>query len=528
MNTRVSRLLSIVLTVSTIAASVANFEALPFGAETKPAPLPVPGQNSAPQADPLPHELSLFVGKSAIVNSDAPIQSVAVGFGEVAEVQAISPHEVLVNAKAAGSTSMIIWQEGGGKLLFDVNVRPNSFVSDSRLENVRREIAKELPDQDVVVTSENEAIFLRGTARDLMSVQRAVSIASTGGKVVNLMYVSVPPPETQILLKVRFASIDRSNLEQLGQNLFSTGAGNTLGTIATGQFPSASLPTQGQSTSSATGAFTFSDILNLFLFNKNINLGTVITALQSKGLVQLLAEPNVLAENGKEASFLAGGQVPYPVFQSSSAGVGAVTIQFKEYGVRLNFIPTITPNGNIRLQVEPEVSALDYANAVTISGFSVPALTVRRVQTEVELQDGQSFAIGGLLDRSVTKTLSKVPFISEVPILGKLFQSKNISETNTELLVIVTPQIVRPLPAGAPPMELHYPLPFRTYGPGSAVKPPGEAVPAPLPPQGQPIPVETLIDTMKPEKPLDSSSTQSTSPKVSAPTQLGPSTSPQP
>jgi pilus assembly protein CpaC len=481
-----------------MAVSTVNFQALPLSAETKP--IPVPGQNPASPAEQPAGELSLFVGKTQIVGSYAPIESVSVGFGEVAEVQAVSPHEVMVNAKAPGSTSMIIWQQGGGKLLFDVNVRPNPFVADSRVDNVRREIAQELPGQDIAVSSENDAIFLRGTARDLLSVQRAALIASTAGKVVNLMYVGPPPPEIQILLKVRFASVDRSNLVQLGQNLFSTGAGNTLGNIATGQYPSAALPSSptGQS---ATSPFALSEILNIFLFRKDINLGTVITALQQKNLVQVLAEPNLLAQNGKEASFLAGGQVPYPVFQGTTSGGGSITIQFKEYGVRLDFIPTITPNGNIRLQVAPEVSALDYSNSVTISGFSVPALTVRRVETEVELQDGQSFAIGGLLDRSVTKTLSKIPFIGDVPILGKLFQSKSVTQNNTELIVIVTPQIIRPLPLGAPPMDLHYPLPFMSE-PGNAVKTPGETLPAPLPPQNQPIPVESLIDSMRPEKPL--------------------------
>ena len=505
MNTRrPSRFLSILLTVSTMAVSTVNFQALPLSAETHP--LPVPGQNPASPTEQPAGELSLVVGKTQIVSSYAPIESVSVGFAEVAEVQAVSPHEVLVNAKAPGSTSMIIWQQGGGKLLFDVNVRPNPFVADARVDNVRREIALELPGQNIAVSSENDAVFLRGTARDLLSVQRAALIASTAGKVVNLMYVGTPPPEIQILLKVRFASVDRSNLAQLGASLFSTGVGNTIGATGTGQYPSASLASSGQA--SATGAFVLSDILNLFLFNKNINLGTVITALQQKNLVQVLAEPNLLAQNGKEASFLAGGQVPYPVFQGTTSGGGSITIQFKEYGVRLDFIPTITPNGNIRLQVAPEVSALDYSNAVTISGFSVPALTVRRVETEVELQDGQSFAIGGLLDRSVTKTLSKIPFIGDVPILGKLFQSRSVTQNNTELIVIVTPQIIRPLPLGAPPMELHYPLPFMSE-PGNAVKTPGETVPAPLPPQNQPIPVETLIDSMRPEKPLGgTSSTQ--------------------
>lgn len=183
-----------------MAVSTANFQALPFGAESKPAS----GQNAASHAEPPANSLSLVVGKSMIVSSEAPIESVSVGFGEVAEVQAINPHEVLVNAKAPGSTSMIIWQQGGGTLLFDVNVRPNLFVTDTRLENVRRELAAELPGQDIAATSDNDAIFLRGTARDLMSAQRAAMIALTGGKLVNLMYVSPPPSGDTDSLKGAF------------------------------------------------------------------------------------------------------------------------------------------------------------------------------------------------------------------------------------------------------------------------------------------------------------------------------------
>ncbi len=445
-----------------------------------------------------------MVGKSTVVNSKLAIERVSVGFGEVAEVQAISPYEVLVNAKAAGSTTMILWQQGGGRQLFDVNVRPNRFLADARLENVRSEIAKELPDQEITVSSENGAIFLRGTAKDLMSADRAALIASTGGRVVNLMYVNIPPPQSQILLKVRFASIDRTNSTNLAFHIFSTGAGNTIGTIGTQQFPQAGLASSGQGNA---GPLTLTDLLNVFLFNKNINLGTTIAALESKGVLQILAEPNLLAENGKPASFLAGGEIPYPVFQGTSGGVGSVTIQFKEYGVRLNFIPTIAPNGTIHLQVAPEVSSLDYTNGVVIQGYSVPALTVRRMKTEVDLQDGQSFAISGLLDRQVTQTLEKIPFIGDIPVLGKLFHSKSVTKQNTELLVIVTPVLVRPMPAEAPPVDLHYPVPFLELEPGVPAKTPGQDLPASLPlvPPAQSIPVETLLDSLKPEKPLDTS-----------------------
>lgn len=500
MNTRASRFLSVLSILSLFTALVADFPAAYLRAETNP----VPAQSSGSMPpDSSTSDLSLAVGKSAIVNSRHPIERVSVGLGEVAEVTAISPQEVLVNGKTPGSTTMIIWEQGGGKQLFDVNVQPSSFVKDSRLGNVRRELAKELPGQDIAVTSENDAIFLRGTAKDLVSVQRAVLIASTGGKVVNLMYVNVPPPQAQILLKVRFASIDRTNGLDLAFHLFSTGAGNTIGTIGTQQFPQANLPAAG---SSNTG-FTFSDLLNIFLYNKNINLGTTIKALEAKGVLQMLAEPNLLAENGKQASFLAGGEVPYPVFQGSSGGTGAVTIQFKEFGVRLSFIPNITPDGSIHLQVAPEVSSLDYADGVTIQGFNVPALNVRRMKTDIELQDGQSFAISGLLDRQVTQTLEKIPFIGDIPVLGKLFQSKSLHKQNSELLVIVTPEIVRPMPTGAPPVNLHYPVPFLDEKPGVTEKPPGEPLPATIPPVPATltIPIETLLETLRPEKPLEAS-----------------------
>jgi pilus assembly protein CpaC len=217
------------------------------------------------------------------------------------------------------------------------------------------------------------------------------------------------------------------------------------------------------------------------------------------------AEPNVLAQNGTQASFLAGGEFPYPVLQSTGGGgVPAITIQFREFGVRLNFIPTITPRGTIRLQVAPEVSSLDFSNGLTVAGFNIPSLVSRKVKTEVELTEGQSFAIAGLLDKRVTDTFSKVPLIGDLPILGKLFQSKNTNRTNTELVVIVTPELVRPMPAGTPPMNLTYPKQFLESSPESAVRTPGMATTGPVPvtPPAPSIPVEKLIDSMKSVKPL--------------------------
>jgi pilus assembly protein CpaC len=208
--------------------------------------------------------------------------------------------------------------------------------------------------------------------------------------------------------------------------------------------------------------------------------------------------------DGKQASFLAGGQYPYPMVQGTSAGgAGAVTIMFKEYGVRLNFIPTITPRNTIRLQVAPEVSALDFANAVTLSGFTVPAITTRRMSTEVELADSQTFMIGGLLDNRETETFQKIPFIGDIPVLGKFFQSKSTNRTNTELIVLVTPELVSPIPANAPLPELRYPEKFLPPNSNIPMHNPdaksAENTPAPVPAT---IPVETLIQSMKPERQL--------------------------
>ena len=248
-----------------------------------------------------------------------------------------------------------------------------------------------------------------------------------------------------------------------------------------------------------------SNALNLFFFRPDLNLGATIEALENNGVIEVLAEPNLIAANGKQASFLAGGEYPYPVVQGiTGGGTGAVTIQFQEFGVRLNFIPTITPRGTIRLQVAPEVSALDFTNGVQISGFTVPALDVRRVKTEVELSQGQSFAIGGLLDHRVTQNLEKIPFIGDIPVLGKFFQSMNKTRTNTELMVIVTPEIVAPIPAGAPLPEVKYPIKFLPSNSNSPMSNPGPEVTGakPIPPPPPAIPIEQLIQSMQPEQPL--------------------------
>jgi pilus assembly protein CpaC len=459
-------------------------------------PLVQPAGSSQDSAN----ELSVAVGKTVLVDCRLPIMRVVIGQPDIAEVHATSPTEVMVEGKAIGETNLIIWDTSGGRQFFNVMVRAGVSVLHDNLDSIRRELRTELPGDSLKVSSENGSIFLRGTVKDLNGSDRAVKIASIGGRVVNLLNVTVPASEPQILLKVRFISVDRTKASSFGLNLYSTGFGNTIGGLSTGQFsPPSVTPT---STGSAT--VTNSGGLNLNAFYPGLNLGATIQALQTSVGAQVLAEPNLLAANGKQASFLAGGEYPYPMVQGGSGGAGAaVTIMFKEYGVRLNFIPTITPRGTIRLQVAPEVSALDFTNAVELSGFEVPAITSRKVKTEVELADGQSFVIGGLLDNTESETFMKIPFIGDIPILGKLFQSYSKTKANTELIVIVTPEIVAPIPAGGPLPELKFPAKF--LPPNSTIPmhtPDAKTAantPAPAPPT---IPVEKLVDSMKPAPPL--------------------------
>jgi pilus assembly protein CpaC len=459
---------------------------------------------SLPGASPVQdstNEVAVAVGKTLLIDCARPVARVAIGMGDIAEASAVSPTEIMVNGKAPGETSLIIWDQRGGRQFFNVTVRASSAVTTDNLDAIRRELRIELPGEPLKVTSENGMLFLRGTVKNLDGSARAVQIASTGGKVVNLLNVDVPAPDPQILLKVRFASVDRSKEKQLGINVFSSGFGNVVAGATTGEYaaPTVTLPSAGAPT-----AISLTNPLNLFAYLPGLNVGANLQALEQRGLVEVLAEPNVMAVNGKEASFLAGGEYPYPSAQAGAGGGAAViSIQFKEYGIRLNFIPTITPRGTIRLQVAPEVSALDFADSVEISGFDVPAITTRKVKTEVELSDGQSFAIGGLLDKNENETFQKIPFLGDIPVLGKFFQSMQRTKTDTELIVIVTPEIVSPIGAGSALPELKYPTPFLPPNTGIAMHTPDDKTPAntlPTPPTT--IPVEKLVDSMKPEAPL--------------------------
>jgi pilus assembly protein CpaC len=444
-------------------------------------------------ASTVPRDLFLTVGRSLIVDSPVDIQRVSVAEGKIAEAVVVGPREIVVNGKAPGITSLIVWQGSGSRLLFDLNVRPVTAL----LEAVQRQIERELGDQ-VSVALEDGNVFVRGTVNDLTAAERAIAIAGTLGKPVNLLRVQVPPAEAQILLKVRFADVDRAASSDLGANILSIGALNTVGSVGTQQFAAPQVSAEG-----GERKFSLTDALNVFLFRPDLNLGATIKALENRRLLQILAEPNVLAINGRPASFLAGGEFPFPTLQGGGAGLGAVTIQFREFGVRINFTPVITPRGTIRLQVTPEVSSLDFANGLVFQGFNIPALATRRVQTEIELENGQSFVIGGLLDNRMTENFNKIPGLGDIPLLGKIFQSRALNRSNTELLVLVTPELVRPIPAGVAPPEVKMPQEFLSGTAAEAPRTPGLAVTGPVPvtPPQATIPVEQLIESQKRPQP---------------------------
>ena len=458
--------------------------------------------NSSGKTTQVTNDLSVTVGKSVLVDTLQPIIRVSVGPGGFAVAQGITPTEVMINGTKEGQTSLIIWEVGGQKQFFSLTVRPSEALMDAKLRSVRQELYSQFPGQHIVVSGSNGTVFLSGTVDNLDESNRVQEIAATAGKVVNLLYVKVPPSKPQILLKVRFASLDLTRERQLGLNLYSLGATNSIGGITTGQFSPPSVTFSG---SQATA--NVSNGLNLSIFRPDLNLGATIQALQTLGVVQILAQPNVLAEDGKEASFLAGGEYPVPVVEATGAGVQPmVTIEFQQYGVQLNFRPTVTPRNTIHLQVAPSVSSLDYANGVTLNGFQVPGIDVRNVDTDVELKNGQSFVIGGLLDNRDTKTFEKIPFIGDVPILGRFFQSVQDTKQQTELVVIVTPEIVKPIQPGQPQPRIKFPDKFLPNPKGMPpINPvPATAVTAPAPAT---IPVEKLQQAEKPEKPLNIQST---------------------
>jgi pilus assembly protein CpaC len=377
--------------------------------------------------------LRVMVGKSLLINTTEPIKRISVTDPAIASALPVTPTQILVHGKTPGEVSLVIWDEQERSRSFDLRV-------DVDVSACAEEEHRVFPEEQITVTPSRAAIVLSGHVSTEDIRNRAGELAGAySPKVVNVLTFG-PVGAQEVLLQVKFAEVDRTALNQIGFNFVSTGAANTVGTTTTGQFGGFGPPTV---TSGGTSSTTLNNVLNLFVFRPDINLGAVIEALETKNLLQILSEPNLIAVNGKKASFLAGGQFPFPIVQPGQ-GFTAVTISFKDFGVRLEFTPVIMPNGNIHLQVAPEVSTLDFSNALTISGFTVPALSTRRADTEFELQDGQSFVIAGLMDNRVTDIYNKIPGLGDIPILGNFFKSKSVQKSNSELMVLCTVHRVSP------------------------------------------------------------------------------------
>ena len=402
-----------------------------------------------------PVDMILTVGGGTVVECPPAVARISTSSPEIVDAVVASRQEVIFHAKAAGKATLVVWSRAGTRKTYNVTVEPD-------LEPMRRLLRETFPADQIDLRASRESLALVGRVSSQALADRALALvqASVKGAVSNLD-VAPPPAENQVLLRVRFAELTRSAVRDLGVNLLSTGALNTLGQVTTGQFPGVSLPAPPAAVPGGFGGgqspFAFSDLLNIFAFRRDINLGAMIRDLQTRGLLQILAEPNLVATSGKEASFLAGGEFPVPIAQGTGGGL-TVTVQFKKFGIRLSFTPWITPQHTIRLHVKPEVSSLDPADGVQLSGFRIPALSTRRVETDIELAEGQSFVIGGLIDERVIENLSQIPGLAHIPLLGALFKSRSETKSKTELIVLVTPETALPsaVPAAGPAM----PRPF--------------------------------------------------------------------
>jgi pilus assembly protein CpaC len=374
------------------------------------------------------------VGKTAIVRLDYDAERVSVADSTVVDLVLLdSPREFLINGLAVGSTSLIVWDAANVPQIFEILVVADATALQSQMETL-------FPGAGITVASTGQAVIVSGTVRDPVIARRALDLASqSGAQVINNL--QQPPPQ-QILLRVRFAEIRRNARTRLGTQIFADNVAEMDQLFGDG--------------STATIETISDGIARLFLIGQNAELDVQINAMKSRGEFRNLAEPNLITIEGTQASFLAGGEFPYPVVQQGGENNGVVTIQFKEFGVRLTFTPTVTNSGSIRLRVQPEVSSLDFANGVTFSGFQVPSLLTRRADTEVELAPGQHLALAGLLDNSIQDNVDKIPLLGDLPILGAFFRSKSNLQGQTELLVLVTPMIVQPsdvppaIPTGEP------------------------------------------------------------------------------
>lgn len=428
--------------VAPLALKVANTAAAPSDADRATA-------QSSSSADAM-QLLHLIVGRSLFLEFPERLRRVYVSNPAVLDAMTASAFELVITAKAPGTSSLVLWAATGPAQVYTV-------LSDVDVAGLSQSLSDALPGDHIEVEAQQGRIHLTGVVASDAAADEAAKLAGIYSKdVVNSLVVD-PRHLPQVQLQVRIAEIDRSKLTAFGINLLGLN-GTNIGAGTTEQFS----PFTFQSSGGTTQAIT-SDFLNLFYFNIKNGVGATIKDLENKGILEILAEPNLTTIHGKPARFLAGGQFPYPIIQPGGAGsVPTVTVQFQPYGVKLEFTPFVNSDGTIRLKVAPEVSALDYTNEVVIAGYALPALSTRRAETEIELKDGQTFGISGILDHRTTDSLSKMPGIGDIPILGQLFRSKNLNRSTMELVVIVTPKIIDTLngPGGSPPTTPAMAVPF--------------------------------------------------------------------
>jgi pilus assembly protein CpaC len=378
--------------------------------------------------DPMP--VNVLVGQSRVINFDKPVGRFSVSNPDIAEAVLVTPNQVLVNGKAFGQVNFIAWEQSGGEyLVFDVYVRANLSLIDSQMRAL-------FPKDDIRLSQANGSVVMSGSVTDPKTATQAQAVVEAAGfKTVNML-ASPVKNMAQVQLQVRVAEVSRNKLKDLG--LSYAYQGGSSGVYAnSGQGPSS----LGSVTNGVLSG-TLSSALNLFVMAGNTM--SMIRALQTQGAIRQLAEPNLIAMDGQQASFLAGGEFPIPMIQGGGDR-STVSVVFKEYGVRLNFKPTIIDEEHIRLELEPEVSTIDFSNGVKFDGFLIPALKTRRAKTGVELRDGQSFALAGLLDNNEVHSLSKVPVLGDIPVLGSLFRSKSFQKNETELIFLVTAQMIKPM-----------------------------------------------------------------------------------
>jgi pilus assembly protein CpaC len=404
----------------------------------------------------------LIEGTGELLQFERDIEKVAIAEPKIADAVVVSARDVMVNGKGPGQTTLVVWEAGNTPTRYNIRVAKDTTDADVLHSRIAASLRAALPESTVEFNGDNESMVLTGRVATAELSKRAEAVAGVySKKVVNMLLVGDP---RQVLLEVKFADVDRTALSQLGFNFFSRNPA-LVGASSTQQFSQPLFTQLGAANDAQNTPLNLTNLLNLFLFRPDINFGATITALAQQNVAQILAEPNLIVVEGSEASFLAGGEFPYPTITSTpttGAIAPVVTVQFKKFGVQLNFTPRGTASGAINLKVKPEVSALDYANAVTVDGVLIPAISSRVAETEVVLKDGESFAIAGLIDNRVTKILSKVKGLGDIPIIGSFFRSYSTEKTADELMVVVTARFVKPV---APGQEVKLPQIVTPYLP---------------------------------------------------------------